>query len=135
MLSKCKYSVSGSLLHTLCKLQQDGMLISINGFSQLSFIQILHSLTSNTRTHQRYNRLQIKQAKNYPMAHLFILNNFHLWQETVTSALVRLILKNCMARFLRKQSKRLLRHFAWHYFHVNTMNSYFGTSPASLAIL
>ena len=52
------------------------MLISINGFSQLSFIQILHSLTSNTRTHQPYNSMQIKQAKNYPMAHLFILNNF-----------------------------------------------------------
>ena len=114
------------------------MLISINGFSQLSFIQILHSLTSNTRTHQRYNSMEIKQAKNYPMAHLFILNNFsylagndYLGTRLADSE----ELFHCLARFLRKQSKRLLQHFAWHYFHVNTMNSYFGTSPASLAIL
>lgn len=73
------------------------------------------------------------------MAHLFILSNFsylagngYLGSRSADSE----ELFHCMARFLRKQTKRLLRHFVWHYFHVSTINSYFfGTSPASLAIL
>ena len=72
------------------------------------------------------------------MAHLFILSNFsylagngYLGTRSDDSE----ELFHCMARFLRKRSERLFRHFAWHYFHVSTINSYFGTSPASLAIL